>query len=150
MFKSETYTISLPVIPFSNHPEKKRFACTKETFQILSDFFKTISDLHSQSSEVLAFQILSNLISMTSINLRIQTNDSFKNAFGPSDLRRLYSGHTSEVIIKIRTFAAGMLTLFANTFENKSSLFSFLVSGKIKFCSKLKDEHLQSSKALPQ
>jgi hypothetical protein len=42
---------------------------------------------------------------------KLQTTDSLRNAFEPSDLRILYSGLPSEVFPKIRKFKLGMMTV---------------------------------------
>jgi hypothetical protein len=82
------------------------------------------------------FKTLSKKTSITmSINLmeviELQTNDSLKNAFKPSDLRIFYSGLPSEIFPKIRQFvAASTMTVLASTHICKQTFFFFLIFGK--------------------
>jgi hypothetical protein len=73
----------------------------------------------------------------------LQTNNSLKNAFEPTDPRRFYSGLPSAVFPKIRKLAAGMMTLCKHICEQT---FFFSNFRKNRFCSELTDEYLHKQK----
>jgi hypothetical protein len=55
--------------------------------------------------------------------IELQTNDSLKNVFEPSDLRTLYSGLLSEVLSRTGKFTVAMMTVFAVRLMSKRYLF---------------------------